>query len=95
MKARSAADALPPATDWRTSDADEIKRRQVRAREEQARVVNLDPSHVIFSNYEVHSPSGQTYRVELRDLAARHQACTCTDFRINGLGTCKHVEAVL
>ena len=95
MPTPSAA-ALPPATDWRTTDADEIRKRQLRAREEQARVVNLAPdAHPVFSNFEVHSPSGQTYRVELRDVAARHFACTCTDFRINGLGTCKHVEAVL
>lgn len=88
--------ALPAASDWRTTDTDEIRKRQLRAREEQARVVNLAPTaHPVFSNFEVHSPSGQTYRVELRDLSARHFACTCTDFRINGLGTCKHVEAVL
>ena len=36
-----------------------------------------------------------TYSVELRSLAERVFSCTCTDFRINGLGTCKHVEAVL
>lgn len=88
-------DTLPPATDWRTTDADEIARRRLRAREEKPVVLNLDPAHPIFSNFEVRSPSGQNYRVELRDLASRHQACTCTDFRINGLGTCKHVEAVL
>ena len=36
-----------------------------------------------------------TYSVELRSLAGRSFSCTCTDFRINGLGTCKHVEGVL
>ena len=92
---RSAADPIPSLGDWRTSDADEINRRRARAREEQPGIVNLTPAHPIFSNFEVHSPSGQTYRVEIRDLSAPHHACTCTDFRINGLGTCKHVEAVL
>src|SRR5690606_19665225 len=52
-------------------------------------------THVIFSDFAVGSPSGLTYRVEIRDVARRQFACTCTDFRINGLGTCKHVEAVL
>jgi uncharacterized Zn finger protein len=28
-------------------------------------------------------------------MAGRQFACTCQDFRKNGLGTCKHVEAVL
>ena len=40
-------------------------------------------------------PSGMTYQVEIRDLASRSFSCTCPDFRCNGLGTCKHVEATL
>lgn len=86
---------LPHATDWRTTDEDEINRRIVRAREEQPPIRNLDPRHPIFSNFEVKSRSGVTYEVEVRDLARRQFGCTCTDFQINGLGTCKHVEAVL
>jgi len=85
---------LPPVTDWRTTDADEILKRQLRAREERPRVVNLAPIHPVFSDFQVHSPSGLDYQVEIRDVASRQVACTCTDFRINGLGTCKHVEAV-
>jgi hypothetical protein len=86
---------LPPVTDWRTTDADEILKRQVRARDERPRIVNRAPAYPIFSEFEVHSPSGLDYRVEIRDVASRQFACTCADFRINGLGTCKHVEAVL
>lgn len=86
---------LPPITDWRTTDADEILKRQLRAREEHPRIVNLGPAHPVFSDFEVHSLSGLSYRVEIRDVANRQAACTCTDFRINGLGTCKHIEAVL
>ncbi|MFA6959315.1 MAG: DEAD/DEAH box helicase [Opitutaceae bacterium] len=92
---KSPSDQLPPATDWRTTDADEILKRRLRAQEDKPRVVNLDSAHPVFSNFAVHSPSGLTYQVELRDLAARQHACTCTDYRINGLGTCKHIEAVL
>jgi len=36
-----------------------------------------------------------TYVVELHDLARQIYACECADFRKNGLGTCKHIEAVL
>lgn len=36
-----------------------------------------------------------TYRAEVRDVVSRQFSCTCKDFRINGLGTCKHIEAVL
>jgi len=81
--------------DWRTTDQDEIKLRQQRAREEQPHIRNLEPTHKIFSQFEVVSKSGMTYVVELRSLADRIFSCTCTDFRVNGLGTCKHVEAVL
>ncbi len=94
---RAAAPAdiqLPHATDWRTTDADEINRRILRAREEAPAIRNLDPQQPIFSNFEVKSRSGVTYEVEVRDLATRQFGCTCTDFQINGLGTCKHVEAV-
>ena len=33
--------------------------------------------------------------MEIRDLARRQFSCDCVDYRVNGLGTCKHVEAVL
>ena len=81
--------------DWRTTDQEEIELRQRRALEEQPRIRNLEPAWRIFSQFEVISRSGMTYSVELRSLAERVFSCTCTDFRINGLGTCKHVEAVL
>ena len=86
---------LPPPDDWRTTDQDEINRRRLRAREEAPQVTNRDPAHPVFSNFDVHSPSGVTYSVELRDLTRRLHHCECVDFRVNGLGTCKHVEAVL
>ncbi len=86
---------LPPPTDWRTTDADEIAKRKLRAREERHRIENIDPHHPIFSNFAVKSPSGMAYEVEIRDLISGNFSCTCTDFRISGLGTCKHVEAVL
>jgi hypothetical protein len=92
---KKSAPSIPPPTDWRTTDADEIAKRRLRAREERHRIENLDPAHPIFSNFAVHSPSGLTYRIEIRDLVARQFSCTCTDFCISGLGTCKHVEAVL
>ena len=87
--------SLPPAQDWRTTDEDEINRRRLRARDEAFVIRNTDARFPVFSNFSVGSPSGLTYAVEVRDVAARQSACTCQDFRKNGLGTCKHVEAVL
>ncbi len=86
---------LPPATDWRTTDKQELLKRRIRAKEETFRISNRFPEHPVFSNFSVKSGSGLTYSVEIRDLQHREFDCTCTDFRINGLGSCKHVEAVL
>ncbi len=87
--------SVPSPHDWRTSDTDEINRRRLRALEGDFTVQNLQPRHPIFSNFRVQSGSGLSYSVEIRDVRQRQFACNCVDFRINGLGTCKHVEAVL
>jgi hypothetical protein len=86
---------LPPALNWRTTDAEEVAKRRERAAQESFRITNATPAHPIFSNFRVLSGSGLTYSVEIRDLRTRQFACDCVDFRINGLGTCKHVETVL
>jgi len=94
-KSGTSAPGLPPDSDWRTSDADEIAKRRLRAREERHRITNLDPEQPIFSNFVIRSPSGMTYRAEIRDIPSRQFHCSCTDFAINGLGTCKHIESIL
>ena len=94
-KKTSAELEVPSLHNWRTTDEDEINRRRVRAQTETFRISNTDPRHPIFSNFCIQSGSGLTYSVEIRDVRQRQFACDCVDFRINGLGTCKHVEAVL
>jgi SNF2 family DNA or RNA helicase len=91
----SRAPEVPSLHDWRTTDEQEIARRRLRAQAERFAISNCDPTHPIFSNFRVKSGSGKTYSVEIRDVAGRQFSCECVDFRINGLGTCKHVEAVL
>src|SRR2546425_1442149 len=86
---------VPSVHNWRTTDLDEINRRKARAQTEEFRIANADPRHPIFSNFRIASGSGLTYSVEIRDLRQPQFACDCVDFRINALGTCKHVEAVL
>ncbi len=86
---------LPHPHDWRTTDADEINKRRWRAQTEAPRIIHLERRHPIFSNFRVGSNSGMTYDVEIRSLAQKLFSCTCVDFRISGLGTCKHVEATL
>lgn len=86
---------IPHPHDWRTTDADEINKRRWRAHTETPRVIPLDNRHPVFANFRVGSDSGMTYDVEIRSLSQRLFSCTCVDFRISGLGTCKHVEATL
>jgi hypothetical protein len=85
----------PPSHNWRTTDQDEINRRRWRAETGTFQITNLDRRNPIFSNFRVESGSGLAYEVEIRDVQNRQFHCGCVDYRINGLGTCKHVEAVL
>jgi len=86
---------VPHPHDWRTTDEDEINKRRLRAQTEAPRIKNLTPEHPVFSNFRVDSDSGMTYTVEIRSLLHKRYACNCVDFRVNGLGTCKHIEATL
>jgi superfamily II DNA or RNA helicase len=72
----------------------QIERRQQRAREEITKIVNQG-RHPLFSQFEVTSRSGHTYRVEIHSLHERRNTCTCPDYGTNLIGTCKHIEGVL
>jgi len=80
---------------WSTSDADEIERRRLRGVNEAIRIESLTLDDVFFGVYRIHSGSGQAYCVEIRSLAEPINSCDCPDHRVNGLGTCKHIEATL
>lgn len=74
---------------WNTSDEYEIELRKLRGvKEKFSFQKNQDDS------FSVNSSNG-TYSVEIRSLNDRINSCGCHDFKINGLGTCKHIEAVL
>jgi len=79
---------------WDTTDEDEIKRRRLRAETEQMQITSLD-SEANFGNYGVVSSSGKQYVIEIRSLNEHINSCSCTDYHINYLGTCKHIEKVL
>ena len=80
---------------WNTSDEDEIKRRIIRAQSEEMKVYNLDSNTDYFRDYKVLSSSRREYIVEIRSLSDHINSCSCTDYDISGLGTCKHIEKVL
>ena len=53
------------------------------------------PGARIFRPVPARSASGGAYEVEIRSLDRPPNSCGCIDHRVNGLGTCKHVEGVL
>ena len=77
-----------------TDIQEQIERRRERAREEILKIANKG-SHPVFSQFEVKSVSGWSYRVEIRSLDEMHNSCTCPDYKTNLIGTCKHIEGVL
>jgi hypothetical protein len=90
--------AKTEATGWRTTDEEEIERRRTRAASEPIEVEALEPEHPVFGTFRMTSSAsgaGGGYEVEIRSLEARDNSCGCPDYRVNGLGTCKHIEAVL
>jgi len=72
----------------------EIEVRRQRGMEEGFRV-KCREGDGYFGVFEVRSPSGKLYVVEIRSLAERVNRCSCRDYAGSALGTCKHIEAVL
>ena len=85
----------PEVLGWETSDDDEIRMRQWRGRAEIASIEALEPDFGPYGAFRVRSTTGGAYDVEIRDLVGRTNSCGCVDHRVNGLGTCKHIEGVL
>jgi len=53
-------------------------------------------SEPIFSEFIVTNPqTGGEYRVAIRSARAGDNYCSCPDFAVNTLGTCKHIEFTL
>ena len=53
------------------------------------------PAGEPYGDYRVKSASGKTYRVAMRGPGLFENYCSCPDFAVNTLGTCKHIEALL
>ncbi len=48
-----------------------------------------------YGDYTIQSGSGRSYRIAIRGLSLFENYCSCPDFALNTLGTCKHIEALL
>ena len=63
--------------------------------EQEFRCENLG-EHPVFSDFNITNPiSGKTYKVAIRSEEPGLNYCSCPDFKVNTLGTCKHVEWLL
>ncbi len=52
--------------------------------------------HPVFSDFYLTNPAtGKTYKLAIRGDQPGDNFCTCPDFSINTLGTCKHIEFTL
>jgi superfamily II DNA or RNA helicase len=73
----------------------QIALRREFGRQQKFRLKNLGPQR-LFSEFEVTNPqTRRTYRVAIRGGGLGENFCSCPDFAVNTLGTCKHVEFVL
>jgi superfamily II DNA or RNA helicase len=76
-----------------------IVEEQIAARQQRARktIQNIlrGPVGQAYGDYVVKSASGREYRVAMRGPSLFENFCSCADFAVNTLGTCKHIEALL
>ena len=93
--ASRAPERSPQPLGWSTTDDDEIALRRRRGSAEITALEALDPRQPVFGTFKIRSDGGSTYDVEIRSLSQLVNTCSCTDHRVNGLGTCKHIEGAL
>lgn len=93
--ARTVLDRPAPARGWLTTDEGEIAIRRWRGRTEITEIEALESEHPVFGTFRTRSGTGGCYEVELRSLTEESNSCGCIDHRVNGLGTCKHIEGVI
>jgi superfamily II DNA or RNA helicase len=72
----------------------QIGERQARAASAVARILER-PAGGTYGDYKIKSGSGKIYRVAVRGPGLFENYCSCPDFAVNTLGTCKHIEAML
>ena len=69
--------------------------RREKARKEKMRITSSNPAKLWTDYLVTSSASGKTYRVALRGTEPGSSYCACPDFKINTLGTCKHILRVV
>ncbi len=78
-----------------TLDEWQIALRRQFALKQDFKITNITDEKV-FSDFLVYNPkTDKEYKVAIRDYEFGLNFCSCPDFKVNGLGTCKHIEYVL
>ena len=72
----------------------QIQLRRQAARKDSLIVADMPDKNVPGSFSISNSKTKRNYRVIYHGIASSWNSCDCMDFRTNGLGTCKHIEAV-
>jgi len=73
----------------------QIALRRQFALEQKFKVKNTG-AHLVYSDFDVSNSQGRkTYKVAIRGNNIGFNFCSCPDFKVNNLGTCKHIEYVL
>ena len=93
--ARTVLERPPQPQGWNNTDEDEVAVRRWRGSTEISEIEAVDSRHPVFGTFRVSTDSGTAYDVEIRSLHERLNSCGCMDHRVNGLGTCKHIEGVI
>lgn len=53
-------------------------------------------NHPFFTEFKLTNPeSGKVYKIAVRGVVPGDNYCSCPDYSINNLGTCKHIEFTL
>jgi superfamily II DNA or RNA helicase len=94
------ADKIPKVSHNKQSGGLTLRQWQVRLRQqfgqEQAFTLSNEGSHPVWSDFVVSNAArNSAYRVALRGKEPGSNFCECLDFKVSGLGTCKHIEWAL
>ncbi len=65
-----------------------LQERKERAEKEYFR---LKVGETVYGTHQVTTAAGRVYQITVRDFSKSQGYCSCPDFRINKLGTCKHL----
>ncbi len=99
-KHRPKAHRRPPVSPNRKPEGMSLEAWQTELRREFGRQQRFHLENVgreaVFSEFHVTNPAtGGLYRVAIRGLNPGDNFCSCPDFSVNTLGTCKHIEFTL